>query len=125
MEFANDGGPLPTQAIGVSATGEIPSGKLNLNYIAEYGSSATIRPELNGLRSDDENNGNHIKVGLFVRPEAIPGLQVGGSLYHDRISDFVRGPSVRLGQTIANAHIVYAHRKIEFLNEGFLIRPCL
>jgi hypothetical protein len=122
MEFANDGGPLPTQAIGVSATGEIPSGKLGLNYIAEYGSSDTIRPELNGVRSDDENNGNHINVGLFVRPEAIPGLQVGGSLYHDRISDFVRGPSVRLGQTIANAHIVYAHHKVEFLNEGFLIR---
>ncbi len=44
MEFANDGGPLPTQAVGVSVTGEIPSGKLGLNYIAEYGSSDTVRP---------------------------------------------------------------------------------
>ena len=48
MEFANDGGPLPTQAVGVSVTGEIPSGKLGLNYIAEYGSSDTVRPDLNG-----------------------------------------------------------------------------
>jgi hypothetical protein len=48
-------------------------------------------------------------------------LQLGGSLYHDKISDFSRGPSVRLGQTIANVHAVYTARGIEFLSEGFLI----
>jgi hypothetical protein len=122
MEFANDGGPLPTQAVGVSVTGEIPSGKLGLNYIAEYGSSDTVRPHLNGTSIDDENNGNHVNVGLFMRPISIPGLQIGGSIYHDRISDFTRGPSVRLGQTIANVHLVDTAHGIEFLNEGFLIR---
>lgn len=121
MEFANDGGPLPTQAIGVSVTGEIPSGKLGLNYIAEYGSSDTIRPD-DAIGSTDENNGNHFNVGFFARPQSIPGFQVGGSLYHDLISDDIRGPDVRLGQTIVNAHIVYMGHKIEFLNEGFLIR---
>jgi hypothetical protein len=122
MEFANDGGPLPTQAVGVSVTGEIPSGRLGLHYIAEYGSSDTIRPDLNRGAVDDENNGNHVNFGLFVRPSAIPGLQVGGSIYHDRISDSTRGPNVRLGQTIANVHLVYTAHSIEFLNEGFLIR---
>jgi hypothetical protein len=122
MEFANAGGPLPTQAVGVSVTGEIPSGKLGLNYLAEYGSSDTIRPDLNGTALDDENNGNHVNLGFFMRPISIPGLQVGGSIYHDRISDFTRGPSVRLGQTIANVHLVYTAHGIELLNEGFLIR---
>jgi hypothetical protein len=122
MEFANDGGPLPTQAVGVSVTGEIPSRKLGLNYIAEYGSSDTIRPTLNHTGIDDENNGNHISVGLFARPDSVPGLQIGGSVYHDRISDFRTGPSVRLGQTIINAHLVYSRHGTEFLNEGFLIR---
>jgi len=122
MEFANDGGPLPTQAVGVSVTGEIPSGKLGLNYTAEYGSSDTVRPDLNKTSMRDENNGNHVNFGLFVRPISIPGLQVGGSIYHDRISDFTRGPSVRLGQTIANVHLVYTAHGIEFLNEGFFIR---
>ena len=103
-------------------TGEVPSGKLGLNYVAEYGSSDTVRPHLNGTSSDDENNGNHINLGLFMRPISIPGLQVGGSVYHDRISDFPRGPSVRLGQTIANVHLVYTVHGLEFLNEGFLIR---
>ena len=122
MEFANDGGPLPTQAVGVSVTGEIPSGKLDLNYIAEYGSSDTVRPNLGGVGVDDENNSNHVDAGLFARPDSIPGLQIGGSIYHDEISDTTKGPSLRLGQTIANVHLVYAGHRIEFLNEGFLIR---
>jgi hypothetical protein len=37
MEFAHDGGLLPTQAIGVSITGSVPSGKAGVHYIAEYG----------------------------------------------------------------------------------------
>lgn len=123
MEFANDGGLLPTQAVGVSVTGTIPSHGLGLNYTAEYGSSDTIRPDINQEGAeDDENNGNHINVGLFIRPDKFPGLQIGGSFYHDRISDFDKGPSVRLGQSIVNAHVVYNGRGYEFLNEGFLIR---
>jgi hypothetical protein len=121
MEFANDGGPLPTQAVGVSVTGEIPSGQLGVNYIAEYGSSDTKRPDLNNSEIDDEDNSNHVNVGLFLRPDRLPGLQVGGSFYHDRVSDPVRGEA-RLGQTIINGHIVYVGHAIEFLNEGFLIR---
>jgi hypothetical protein len=108
MEYAVDGGVLPTQAVGFSITGYIPSGKLGLNYVAEYGSSDTIRPHL--TRSGvavDENNGNHVNVGLFLRPDALRGLQIGGSYYHDMISDFARGLSVRLGQTIVNTHVVY------------------
>jgi len=122
MEFSDSGGLLPTQAVGLSFTGSIPSGELGLNYIAEYGSSDTIRPQLTGQAVTDENNGNHINFGLFVRPESLPGLEVGGSIYHDRISDFAKGPDVRLGQTIVNGHVVYIGHGIEFLSEGFLIR---
>jgi hypothetical protein len=122
MEFSNDGGLLPTQAVGLSVTGEIPSGRLGLNYIAEYGSSDTIRPDLNPPTVDDENNSNHINVGLFARPESLPGLQVGGSIYHDKISDTIHGSALKLGQTIVNAHVVYIRHGIELLNEGFLVR---
>jgi hypothetical protein len=122
MEFSDNGGVLPTNAVGLSFTGSIPSGKLGLNYIAEYGSSDTIRPDLNGQTLTDENNGNHINIGLFARPDSIPGLQIGGSIYHDRISDFAKGPDVRLGQMIVNGHVVYIRHGIEFLGEGFLLR---
>ena len=122
MEFAHDGGVLPTQAVGLSFTGSIPSGRLGLNYIAEYGSSDTHLQNLAEAGIDDEDNGNHVNVGLFARPESIPGLQIGGSIYHDRISDRSHGPDARLGQTIVNGHMVYIRDGIEFLNEGFLIR---
>jgi hypothetical protein len=138
MEFATNGGLLPTQAIGVSLTGAIPSGKLGLNYVAEYGSSDTVRPDITGDGEvTDENNGNQVNVGLFLRPDAVRGLQIGASYYHDKISNNVLyaisgtpvpqppgspGPSARYGQTIVNGYVVYAAHGVEFLNEGFLIR---
>jgi hypothetical protein len=141
MEYASNGGLLPTQAIGVSVTGAIPSGKIGLNYIAEYGSSDTIRPNINGSgRFTDENNGNQTNVGLFARPDALRGLQIGSSYYHDQISNNELtsvagapvspppdspGLSARYGQTIVNAYVVYVAHGIEFLNEGFLIRNAL
>jgi len=121
MEFADDGGPLPTQAVGVSVTGLIPSGGLGLNYLAEYGSSDTIRLDLLDGDIEDESNSNHFDLGVFARPNILPGLQVGGSFYHDEIQDSLRG-GVKIGQTILNAHVVYLGHGIEFLNEGFLIR---
>jgi hypothetical protein len=141
MQYASNGGLLPTQAIGVSVTGAIPSGKLGLNYVAEYGSSDTVRPDIDGDGSStDENNGNHINVALFVKPDDLSGLQIGTSYYHDRISNNLvetasgapippapgtLGSSARYGQTILNAYAVYVAHGIEFLNEAFLIRQAL
>lgn len=143
MEFASSGGILPTQATGVSVTGRIPSGKLGLNYVAEYGSADTIRPDINGDGIlTDENNSNQVNVAFFVRPDYLHGLQVGDSLFHDRISnlnylasggglapgtsnDIPNELSARWNQTIVNGHIVYVSPRIEFLNEGFLIRDSL
>lgn len=122
MSFPDDGGILPVQAIGMSLRGAIPSGPLGLNYVFEYGSSDTIRHELNGSgRIDDENNGNQVNVGMFMRPLKLPGWEFGGSFYHDMISDD-RNQSIRYGQTILNAHVVYTAGGIEFLNEGILVR---
>ena len=123
MEFAVDGGLLPTQAVGVSITGHVPSGKLGLSYLVEYGSSDTVRPDINGSGSvDDEDNGNHVLVGLFVRPDWLQGLRVGTSFYHDKIGDSSVPHPTRYGQTIVNGHVVYVAHRIEFLAEGFLIR---
>lgn len=144
MEFAQDGGILPTQAVGVSVSGAIPSGRLGLNYVAEYGLDDTIRPDINGdgLRTD-ENNGNQVNLALFLRPEYVRGLRIGGSIAHDQISNlnsYASGGglvlaggdaeipnefSARWNQTIVNGHIVYVSQKFEFLNEGFLIRHAL
>jgi hypothetical protein len=141
MEYANNGGLLPTQAIGVSVTGAIPSGKLGLNYVVEYGSSDTIRPDLNGDGLvTNENNGNQTNVGAFLRPDPFPGLQIGSSYYHDQIDNNLMnaltgapapqppdspGPFARYGQTIVNGYVAYEAHGFEILNEGFLIRHVL
>jgi len=141
MEYATNGGLLPTQAVGVSVAGTIPSGKLGLHYTAEYGSADTVRPDINGDGLlNDENNGNHVNAGFFATPDWIPGLRIGGSMYHDQISDLVDSvatgqfvgtqgadgnvpsPSARWNQTIVNGHVVYVSNRLEWLNEGFLIR---
>jgi len=123
MEYASNGGLLPTQAVGVSITGAIPSGKLGLSYIGEYGSSDTIRPDISGSGLfNDENDGNHALVGIVIRPDWLSGLQGGSSFFHDKISDSVVSVTDRFGQSILNTYVVYSGHKVESLNEAFLIR---
>lgn len=126
MEYASNGGILPTQGIGVAATGTIPSSGLGLNYVAQYGSADTIRPDLTGDGiTTDENNSNYVNLGLFARPDRVPGMQIGGSFYHDQISNLPAQPVPRFDQTIVNGYLAYTSGGIEFLNEGFLIRHSL
>lgn len=140
MEYSSNGGILPTQAVGIFATGSIPSGKFGLNYVGEFGSADTIRPDINGDGLlNDENNSNYVNLGFFLTPDRFPGFRIGGSIYHDQISDLVltaNGATIgkqaggtnippeseRWKQTIVNAHVVYIAHGIELLNEGFLIR---
>lgn len=126
VEFSDHGGMLPSQATGVSVTGRVPSGGLGLNYIFEYGTPDTIRPQISTPDAAEitENNGNEITGGLFVKPDALPGLDLGGSFYHDRISPAFAGVAsgLHIGQSIASAHVVYVTPRFEFLNEAFLIQ---
>jgi hypothetical protein len=122
VEFSDHGGLLPSQAIGTSFTGRIPSGSLGLNYVFEYGSAATIRPQISSPDAPEieENNGNETTVGLFVKPDFLPGLDVGGSFYHDRLNP--DSDNLHIGQSVASAHAVYVTPRFEFLNEAFLIQ---
>lgn len=138
VQFSSDGGLLPSQAVGVSVTGKVPSGGLGLNYIFEYGTSDTVRPNI--LSPDgpsiDEGNGNGTIAGLFAQPLALPGLRIGGSVYHDQLSPSVSSGgegsassqdsgsegTIHIGQSIGSVHAVYVTPRFEFLNEGFLIQ---
>jgi hypothetical protein len=53
-----------------------------------------------------------------MRPDAIPGLQLGFSLRHDNLT--VPGPPV--AETIATVHAVFVNSNYEILNEGILVR---
>jgi len=121
VEFSDHGGLLPSQGVGISMTGRIPSGSLGLNYIFEYGSSDIHRPSIaNPDVEIAENNGQATTIGLFAKPDWLQGLQIGGSFYHDRINP--DGGPLHIGQSIGSAHLVYLTPRFEFLNEGFVVQ---
>ncbi len=122
FEFEDRGGILPIHNVGVSASGRIPSGPLGLHYVAEIGNGRASRspfteePVQNEV---DENNYKAFNLALFARPEAIRGLQLGFSGYHDRLMPFGQP---RVDETILAAHAVYMAPKFEWLNEVVLVR---
>lgn len=122
VEFSDHGGLLPSQAVGGSFTGRLPSGSMGLNYILEYGSAATIRPQITSPDAPEieEHNSNEITAGVFLQPDWLPGLDVGGSFYHDHINP--EGSNLHIAQAISSVHAVYNNSRFEFLNEAFLIQ---
>lgn len=107
------------QEVGVNVTGKIPSGKLGLNYVAEVGNGRGWGPGAEPAQNNqDANNSKSINGGLFMRPEAISGLQLGFSVRHDNLS--VPGPPV--AETVATVHAVFINSNYEILNEGILVR---
>ena len=121
FEFEDDGGILPIHNVGVSVSGRIPSGGLGLHYIIELGNGRASRSPLDEAVQNvlDENNRKSYNLALFARPEALPGLQAGFSVYRDLLAP---DGLPRIGQTILAAHAVYIKPNFEWLNEALLIR---
>ena len=121
FEFEDNGGILPIHNVGATASGRIPSGHLGLQYVAEVGNGRASRSPLSEAVQNrvDENNRKSVNFAIFARPEAVPGLQTGFSIYRDLLAP---QNSPRIGETIFAAHAVYGGRSFEWLNEALLIR---
>jgi len=121
FEFEDNGGILPIHNVGISATGLIPSGKLGLHYVAEMGNGrASHSPGAEAVQNNtDENNGKSFNLAMYVRPEAIRGLQAGFSVYHDLLRPL---GFVGIGETILAGHAVVVRPNFEWLNEALVIR---
>jgi hypothetical protein len=125
LVFAIDGdiGLLPSHTLGVSATGDIPSGSLGLRYIAELGSgragqssaAAALQPAL------ADNNTPSVNLGLITSPERWDGLQMGVTLYRDRLTlqDTSKTP---IDEIVGGAHALYKTESVELLGEWLAIR---
>jgi hypothetical protein len=125
LVFAIDGdiGLLPSHTLGVSATGDLPSGTLGLRYFAELGSgragqssaAAVTQPAL------ADNNTPSVNLGLTVQPERWDGLQMGVSLYRDRLTlqDTSKAP---IDEIIGGAHALYKTDVLELLGEWLAMR---
>lgn len=125
LVFAIDGdiGLLPAHTLGISTTGDIPSGSLGLRYVAEIGSgragqsSAATAPQ----PSLADNNTPSVNVALVMRPERWDGLQLGTSLYRDRLTlqDTTRAP---IDEIVGGAYALYKTDAVELLGEWLGVR---
>lgn len=120
FEYEDEGGILPIHIVGLEASGQIPSGKLGLNYVVEAGNGRSSDPLVEPVQNYvDENNRKALNVAVFARPDSIPGLQAGFSVYHDVLSTI---NSPKIDETIMDAYAVLIRRRFEFLNEALMIR---
>ena len=120
FQYEDEGGILPIHMVGIQASGRIPSGNLGLHYIVEVGNGRTSDPAAEPVQNYvDENGHKAFNVAVFSRPDAIPGLQTGFSIYRDVL---VPPDSQKITETITDAYAVLTRPRFEWLNEALLIR---
>lgn len=123
FEYEDEGGILPSHMVGVQASGRIPSGKLGLHYLAEVGNGRSSNPLAEPVQNYvDENGHKAFNVALFARPDPVPGLQTGFSVYRDVLS--LPG-SPKVTETITDVYAVLTRPRFEWLNEALIIRHTL
>ncbi len=119
-DFDDMQGFLPLQEVGITINGQIPSGSLGLNYVAEVGNGRShllgSEPAQNG---QDTNNGKSVNIALFARPSWARDVQVGFSVYHDYLTF---SDHVDHSELISTVYAVYRNTNYEILNEGLLVR---
>lgn len=109
---------LPVHFVGLLAEGIIPSGGLGLNYNVGVGNGRAGIISRAGDAGDINNNRAWV-VDLFARPAKLYGLQIGGSVYRDKLSPGT-GPTAR--ELITSAHLVWAKENPEVLAEFANVR---
>ena len=121
--FEDSGGILPVHMVGVNLTGAVPhTGKLELHYVAEVGNGLSSNTNNDAIASVQnfvsDRNAKATNIAAYIKPEAVPGLQIGGSWYHDRLYPV---GEARVTQNIESAYVVYLSPNWEFLNEAVLL----
>ena len=104
---------LPVHFVGGLVEGEVPAGHLNLNYNVGIGNG---RGQVISRAGDagDINNNRAWLINAFIKPDALYGLQLGGSVYRDAINN-TAGLAAR--EWIESAHLIWQKESPEFLAE--------
>ncbi len=103
---------IPVHFVGGQVEGTLPAHGLNVNYNVGVGNG---RGSVSSRAGDagDNNNDRAWLIHLFTEPDRFFGLQVGGSLYHDRIT---LAPK-EFEEWIAAVHIVWQKENPELIAE--------
>lgn len=123
--FEDEGGILPIHTVGVTVSGQVPSGSLGLHYVAEIGNGRASRNPLveEPVQNEmDDQNHKAYNLAIFARPEGVPGLQTGLSVYRDLLAP---ANLPRISESIVAAHAVLIRPKYEWLNEALLDRHAM
>ena len=123
VEFMDQGGVLPTQRNGITLSGRLTSSDLGLHYVAEVGSGDMQRTDILQLGYEFFYKARTAyNLALFMRPEKLRGLQVGGSYYHDTVIPTNNGVDLAtVRQSIGSVYAVYNTSRWEWLNEAYVI----
>jgi hypothetical protein len=118
--FEDSGGILPVHGVGATMTGLIPrTGKLDLHWIAEMSNGRSSSPAGQPVQNFmSDKNGKAANFALYSRPQWIPGLQVGGSYYRDRLYPLDVAP---VNQWIGSIYAAYTTPQWEVLNEAVML----
>jgi hypothetical protein len=119
--FEDSGGILPVHMVGLSFTGQVPNtDQIGLHWVAEVGnglsSNSTVAESVQNFYSD--RNYKATNLAVYIKPQFLPGIQIGGSWYHDGLNP-AGVPEVR--QNIESAYVVYFSSDWEFLTEAVLL----
>ena len=108
---------IPVHFVGFLAEGNIPSGGAGLSYSAGVGNGRGSTISRPGDAGDNNNNRAWV-ANLYSRPVKLYGLQMGVSVYRDKITlanTLPNGNDFR--EWISAAHLVWTKESPEFLAE--------
>ncbi len=115
IEFG--GSFIPVHFVGALAEGAFSAGGLNLNYNLGIGNGRSSVLSRSGDWGD-VNNSKAWLATVFIKPDRLYGLQLGGSLYRDKIDAAGRPEAY---EWIESAHVVWSKESPEFIAEFFNI----
>jgi hypothetical protein len=119
--FEDSGGLLPIHSVGATFTGLVPgTDKLGLHWVAELANGRSSDPHASPVQNFyADRNHKAVNFATYIAPQAIRGLQIGGSYYRDRLTPPGLTPA---DQTISSFYGIYMTPTWEFLNEGVLLK---
>jgi hypothetical protein len=103
---------IPVHFVGFLAEGSIPSGGAGLSYSVGLGNGRGSMINRPGDAGDNNNNRAWV-ANIYSRPRRFYGLQLGASVYRDKIS--LVGRDVR--EWITDGYLVWTKETPEFLAE--------
>jgi hypothetical protein len=122
--FEDSGGVLPIHELGITTTGYIPSGKMDLHWTAEVGNgSSEFGSPLYGDGVENfaaDRNRKDVNFAIYSKPQWLPGLQIGGSFLNGELLPY--GTALKVSQDVSSAYVVFINPKWEFMNEAVLLR---